>query len=159
MARAQADALSKVEQANLKKGVVSFRPGDTVRVHAKIIEGQRERVQVFEGVVIRKRGTGVATTFTVRKVSFNVGVERTFLLNSPRIEKIEVAAVGSVRRARLYYLRELRGKAARIRSELVTAEAATADTSAEVSSDPGAAADAKSSDAKSVATAQEQAAS
>lgn len=136
MARTSTDAISKVEATSLKKGNIEFRPGDTVRVHAKIIEGQRERVQVFEGIVLRKRGSGVGLTFTVRKVSFNVGVERTFLLHSPRIEKIEVVSKGSVRRARLYYLRELRGKAARIKSELVSGEAASQEsTSSEAASE------------------------
>ncbi|MDI1795091.1 50S ribosomal protein L19, partial [Staphylococcus aureus] len=92
----------------------SFRPGDTLRVHVRIIEGTRERIQVFEGVVIKRRGGGVSETFTVRKISSGVGVERTFPLHTPKIEKIEVKRRGKVRRAKLYYLRSLRGKAARI---------------------------------------------
>ncbi|MDR1942196.1 MAG: 50S ribosomal protein L19 [Endomicrobium sp.] len=93
---------------------VSFKPGDQIRVHFKVVEGGNERIQVFEGVVIRIKGSGLSETFTVRKVSFGVGVERIFPVNSPRIEKIEVARHGKVRRARLYYLRNLSGKAARI---------------------------------------------
>jgi large subunit ribosomal protein L19 len=92
----------------------SFRPGDTLRVHVKVIEGSRERIQVFEGVVIKRRGGGISETFTVRKMSYGVGVERTFPLHSPKIDKIEVARRGKVRRAKLYYLRGLHGKAARI---------------------------------------------
>ncbi|MCP8604951.1 50S ribosomal protein L19, partial [Acinetobacter baumannii] len=92
----------------------SFRPGDTLRVHVRIIEGTRERIQVFEGVVIKRRGGGVSETFTVRKISSGVGVERTFPLHTPKIEKIEVKRRGKVRRAKLYCLRSLRGKAARI---------------------------------------------
>src|SRR5699024_5122414 len=93
----------------------SFRPGDTLRVHVRIIEGTRERIQVFEGVVIKRRGGGISETFTVRKISSGVCVERTFALHTPKIEKIEVKRRGKVRRAKLYYLRELRGKAARIK--------------------------------------------
>ena len=99
----------------MRTDIPSFRPGDTVRVHVKIIEGSRERIQVFEGLVIRRRGDGLRETFTVRRVSNGVGVERTFPLHSPRIDKIEVVRKGVVRRARLYYLRDLYGKAARIR--------------------------------------------
>ena len=101
--------------------IPAFRPGDTVKVHAKIKEGAKERVQIFEGVVISRQGGKIGTaTFTVRKVSYNVGVERTFFLHSPMIEKIEMVSVGEVRRARLYYLRNLSGKSARIRSQLVS---------------------------------------
>lgn len=109
------DLLKSVEQEYLKKDLPSFRPGDTVRVHVKVIEGNRERTQMFEGVVIRRRGSGLSETFTVRRVSYGVGVERTFPLHSPRLEKIEVVRRGRVRRARLYYLRDRVGKAARIR--------------------------------------------
>lgn len=101
-------------EAHLTKENPDFRPGDTVRVHVKVAEGGRERIQVFEGVVIRRRGGGLDETFTVRRVSYGVGVERIFPLHSPRIDRIEVVRRGKVRRARLYYLRKLRGKAARI---------------------------------------------
>ena len=104
-----------ITQEQLRKDIPSFRPGDTLKVHVKVIEGSRERIQVFEGVVIKRRGGGISETFTVRKMSYGVGVERTFPINSPKIEKIEVARRGKVRRAKLYYLRELRGKAARIK--------------------------------------------
>jgi len=98
----------------------NFNVGDTVRVHFKIVEGEKERIQVFEGVVIRKRKGGVGATFTVRKVSYGIGVERIFPLHSPRIEKIAIVTRGRVRRARLYYLRQLRGKAARIKTKKQT---------------------------------------
>ncbi len=104
-----------LEQEQLRSDIPEFRAGDTVKVHAKIVEGNRERVQVFEGVVISRSGSGVRENFTVRRVSYGVGVERTFPVHSPRIEKIEVARRGIVRRAKLYYLRNLTGKAARIR--------------------------------------------
>ena len=104
-----------LEQRQLRKDRPRFKAGDTVRVHFQVIEGQRRRIQVFEGIVIKRQGAGVRETFTVRKQSFGVGVERTFPLHSPKIEKIEVAARGDVRRAKLYYLRELRGKAAKIK--------------------------------------------
>lgn len=106
--------ISSLEQEQVKQDLPDFRPGDTVRVHLKVVEGTRERIQVFEGVVIRRRGGGLSETFTVRRVSYGVGVERTFPLHSPRIERIEPMRRGRVRRARLYYLRKLRGKAARI---------------------------------------------
>ena len=115
-------AQSGSAKANI--AIPEFRPGDTVKVHAKIKEGAKERVQVFEGVVISRQGGKNGTaTFTVRKVSYNVGVERTFFLHSPMIERIEMVSVGEVRRARLYYLRDLRGKSARIRSQLVSGQA------------------------------------
>ncbi|WP_066639397.1 50S ribosomal protein L19 [Desulfolucanica intricata] len=104
-----------IEKEQMKKEIPAFRPGDTVKVHVKVVEGNRERIQVFEGVVIRRRGGGLNETFTVRRVSYGVGVERTFPLHSPKIDRIEVVRYGRVRRARLYYLRELRGKAARIK--------------------------------------------
>lgn len=107
--------IQALEQEQLRKDIPSFRPGDTVRVHVKVVEGNRERIQVFEGVVINRQGGGVRETFTVRRVSYNVGVERTFPVHSPRIEKIEVTRKGIVRRAKLYYLRNLTGKAARIK--------------------------------------------
>jgi large subunit ribosomal protein L19 len=109
------DIMKMVEQDYIKKDVPPFRPGDTVRVHVKVVEGGRERTQVFEGTVIRRRGSGLGETFTVRRISYNVGVERTFPVHSPRLEKIEVIKRGRVRRARLYYLRKRVGKAARIR--------------------------------------------
>ena len=99
----------------MKKDLPAFRPGDTVRVHVKVVEGTRERIQAFEGVVIKMKGGGLRRTFTVRRVTYGVGVERTFPLHSPRIDRIEVIRRGIVRRAKLYYLRELSGKAARIR--------------------------------------------
>jgi len=107
-------SVKEVESSQIKKEIPAFRAGDQVRVHFKIVEGESERIQVFDGLVIRKRGTGLGATFTVRKESFGVGVERIFPVNSPRIEKIEVVKSGKVRRAKLYYLRKLAGKAARI---------------------------------------------
>jgi large subunit ribosomal protein L19 len=109
--------IHSLEQEQIKKDIVQFKPGDTVRVHVKVVEGGRERIQVFEGVVIRRRGGGLGETFTVRRVSYGVGVERTFPLHTPKIERIEVKRRGRVRRARLYYLRGLRGKAARIQDK------------------------------------------
>ncbi|MGS7003553.1 50S ribosomal protein L19 [Staphylococcus aureus] len=106
--------IEAVTKSQLRTDLPSFRPGDTLRVHVRIIEGTRERIQVFEGVVIKRRGGGVSESFTVRKISSGVGVERTFPLHTPKIEKIEVKRRGKVRRAKLYYLRSLRGKAARI---------------------------------------------
>ncbi|EOB9198425.1 50S ribosomal protein L19 [Staphylococcus aureus] len=106
--------IEAVTKSQLRTDLPIFRPGDTLRVHVRIIEGTRERIQVFEGVVIKRRGGGVSETFTVRKISSGVGVERTFPLHTPKIEKIEVKRRGKVRRAKLYYLRSLRGKAARI---------------------------------------------
>jgi large subunit ribosomal protein L19 len=104
-----------IDRDSLKEGIPDFRPGDTVKVHVRVVEGTRERVQVFQGVVIRRQGEGVRETFTVRKVSFGVGVERTFPVHSPTIAKLEVATLGDVRRAKLYYLRDLSGKAAKIK--------------------------------------------
>jgi len=109
--------IQTLEQEQIKDNIPPFKPGDTVKVSVKVIEGIRERIQVFEGVVIRRRGGGLGETFTVRRVSYGVGVERTFPLNTPKIEKIEVTRRGLVRRARLYYLRKLRGKAARIKEK------------------------------------------
>jgi large subunit ribosomal protein L19 len=106
--------IDSIERAQLRKGLPSFSPGDRVRVHFQVIEGTRKRTQVFEGVVLRRQGSGARETFTVRKQSFGVGVERTFPLHSPKIEKLEVAARGDVRRAKLYYLRGRVGKAARV---------------------------------------------
>jgi large subunit ribosomal protein L19 len=107
--------IEKLERAQVRTDIPQFKAGDTVRVHFKVIEGQRQRVQVFEGIVIKRQGAGARETFTVRKQSFGVGVERTFPLHSPKIEKIEVAAIGDVNRAKLYYLRGKVGKKARIR--------------------------------------------
>lgn len=104
-----------ITQDQLRKDIPDFRPGDTLKVYVKVIEGSRERIQLFEGVVIKRRGGGISETFTVRKISYGVGVERTFPLHSPKIDRIEVARRGKVRRAKLYYLRKLRGKAARIK--------------------------------------------
>jgi large subunit ribosomal protein L19 len=108
-----------VENSYLRKGLPRFRPGDTVKVHVRVVEGNRERVQVFQGVVIRRSGGGLRETFTVRKISFGVGVERTFPLHSPSIAKLEVVQRGHVRRAKLYYLRDLRGKKARIKERRI----------------------------------------
>ena len=107
--------IEALEKEQLRSDIPEFRPGDTVRVHAKIVEGTRERIQVFEGVVIGRQGSGVREMFKVRRISYGIGVERTFLVHSPRIEKIEVVRRGIVRRAKLYYLRGLTGKAARIK--------------------------------------------
>ena len=107
--------ISVLEQEQLRKDIPDFRPGDTVKVHVKVVEGNRERVQVFEGVVIGRQNGGVRETFTVRRVSYGIGVERTFFVHSPRLAKIEVSRRGIVRRAKLHYLRGLTGKAARIR--------------------------------------------
>lgn len=106
--------INEVEAPQLKSQITPFRPGDQVKVHFKVIEGENERIQLFEGVVIRHKGAGLGESFTVRKVSFGIGVERIFPINSPRIEKIEIVRRGRVRRAKLYYLRNLSGKAARI---------------------------------------------
>jgi len=107
--------IEQIERAQLRSGIPQFKAGDTVRVHFQVIEGERRRIQVFEGIVLKRQGAGVRETFTVRKQSFGVGVERTFPLHSPKIEKIEVMAIGDVSRAKLYYLRGRVGKKARIR--------------------------------------------
>ncbi|MCH4249397.1 MAG: 50S ribosomal protein L19 [Microbacteriaceae bacterium] len=109
--------LDAVDAASLRSDVPDFRVGDTVKVHVNIIEGSRSRVQVFQGIVLKRQGDGVRETFTVRKISFQVGVERTFPVHSPVIDHIEIVSRGHVRRAKLYYLRDLRGKAARIREK------------------------------------------
>lgn len=111
------DAISVVEAGIIKRDRDQFAPGDSVRVHVKVVEGEKERTQIFEGVVIRKRGEGARATFTVRRVSYGVGVERTFPLHSPRIERIQVVKSGQVRRSKLYYLRARTGKAARLREK------------------------------------------
>jgi len=139
-----------VEQPFLRSDIPDFRPGDTVKVHVRVVEGSRERVQVFQGVVIRRQNGGLRETFTVRKISFGVGVERTFPLHSPSIARFEVVSRGRVRRAKLYYLRELRGKKARIKERriddaklaameeaaLAAAEAEAEETDAEDAEDP-----------------------
>jgi large subunit ribosomal protein L19 len=134
--------IDSIERAQLKQGLPKFDPGDRVRVHFQVVEGNRKRIQVFEGVVLRRQGSGVRETFTVRKQSFGVGVERTFPLHSPKIEKLEVAARGDVRRAKLYYLRGRIGKAARVAErrwgiddDVVAAPAAAADESTAVDAD------------------------
>jgi large subunit ribosomal protein L19 len=109
--------LDAIDAASLRDDVPDFRSGDTLKVHVKVVEGNRSRIQLFQGVVIRRSGGGVRETFTVRKVSFGVGVERTFPVHSPIIDKVEVVTRGDVRRAKLYYLRSLRGKAAKIREK------------------------------------------
>jgi large subunit ribosomal protein L19 len=112
-----AQLIRSLESEQFKAQVPEFGPGDTVRVHAKVVEGDKERIQVFEGVVIRKRNKGLVSNFTVRKIASGVGVERTFPINSPRVDKIEVTRHGKVRRKNLYYLRGLTGKAARIKEK------------------------------------------
>ena len=111
------DAIRLVEAAQIKKDRQGFAPGDQVRVHVKVIEGEKERTQMFEGTVIRRRGEGVRASFTVRRISYGVGVERTFPVHSPRIERVDVVRRGRVRRSKLYYLRELAGKAARLKEK------------------------------------------
>jgi large subunit ribosomal protein L19 len=115
--------LDAVDAASTRSDVPDFRPGDTLKVHVRVVEGNRSRIQIFQGVVIRRQGAGVRETFTVRKISFGVGVERTFPVHTPIIEKIEVLTRGDVRRAKLYYLRELRGKKAKIREKRETTPA------------------------------------
>src|SRR5699024_30832 len=110
--------IEDITKDQLRTDHPDFRPGDTVRVHANVVEGSRERIQIFEGIVIKRQNGGISETFTVRKVSYGVGVERTFPLHSPRVAKIEVTRRGTVRRAKLYYIRDLRGKAARIKEKL-----------------------------------------
>ncbi len=110
--------IERLEKEQMRADIPDFKAGDTVKVHAKIREGEKERIQVFQGIVIRKRKGNTGATFTVRKVSYGIGVERTFPLHSPLIDKIEILSRGKVRRARLYYLRKLRGKAARVKTEM-----------------------------------------
>jgi large subunit ribosomal protein L19 len=117
MRTAEMNTLDALDADSLRDDIPDFRPGDTVKVHVRVVEGTRSRIQVFQGVVIRRQGGGVRETFTVRKVSFGVGVERTFPVHTPVVEKIEVLTRGDVRRAKLYYLRELRGKAAKIKEK------------------------------------------
>ncbi len=114
------NTLDALDADSLRDDIPGFRPGDTVKVHVRVIEGNRSRIQVFQGVVIRRQGGGIRETFTVRKVSFGVGVERTFPVHTPVVERIEDVTRGDVRRAKLYYLRELRGKAAKIKEKRET---------------------------------------
>ena len=124
--------LNAIEKPQLKQGIPAFRVGDTIKVHAKVVEGDKERIQIFEGVVIGRQGTGSRELVRVRKLSYGVGVERLFPVHSPMIDKIEIAKEGKIRRAKLYYLRELRGKAARIKEkERALAAVAGPDQSAE----------------------------
>ncbi len=118
------DFIRLIEEEQMRKGLPDFRPGDTVRVHLVVTEGGRERIQVFEGVVIARAGSGLTETFTVRRIASGVGVERVFPVHSPRIDKIEVVRRGQVRRAKLYYLRGLRGKAARLKEKRQETQAA-----------------------------------
>ena len=113
----QLPLIEAITQGQLRSDIPTFRPGDTVRVHARVVEGSRVRIQLFEGVVIKRRGFGISETYTVRKISNGIGVERTFPLHTPRVAQIEVVRFGKVRRAKLYYLRALHGKAARIREK------------------------------------------
>jgi large subunit ribosomal protein L19 len=138
--------IESIEQRQLRKGIPRFKAGDTVRVHFQVIEGSRRRVQVFEGIVIKRQGSGARETFTVRKQSFGVGVERTFPVHSPKIEKIEVGAIGDVNRAKLYYLREKIGKKARVR-ELRQTPAQVAAARAEAAEAAAAASEATSVEA------------
>ena len=124
------DVIESLERAQLRDGLPKFKAGDTVRVHFRVIEGQRSRIQVFEGIVLKRQGSGARETFTVRKQSFGVGVERTFPLHSPKIDKIEVVAIGDVSRAKLYYLRGKVGKKARVREKRYGAGAAAANAAA-----------------------------
>ena len=111
------NTLDALDADSLRDDIPDFRPGDTVKVHVRVVEGNRSRIQVFQGVVIRRQGGGIRETFTVRNVSFGVGVERTFPVHTPVVEKIEILTRGDVRRAKLYYLRDLRGKAAKIKEK------------------------------------------
>ena len=114
------NTLDPVDAASLRDDIPAFRPGDTLKVHVRVVEGNKSRVQIFQGVVLRRQGAGVRETFTVRKVSYGVGVERTFPVHTPVIAQIEVVTRGDVRRAKLYYLRDLRGKAAKIKEKRET---------------------------------------
>lgn len=109
------DIIRSIEEEQIKKDLPDFRPGDTVKVHVKVVEGTRERIQVFEGTVLKIRGSGLSRTFTVRRISYGVAVERTFLIHSPRIARVEITRRGKVRRAKLFYLRGLTGKKARVK--------------------------------------------
>ena len=146
--------IDSIERAQLRQGLPKFDPGDRVRVHFQVIEGNRKRTQVFEGVVLKRQGSGVRETFTVRKQSFGVGVERTFPLHSPKIEKLEVAARGDVRRAKLYYLRGRVGRRARVRERQYTGPE-PADVIPEALDEQGAQADAEVLTPEDVAPAEE----
>jgi large subunit ribosomal protein L19 len=111
------DIIRSIEEEQIKKELSDFRPGDTVKVHVKVVEGNRERIQIFEGTVLKIRGAGLSRTFTVRRITYGVAVERTFLIHSPRIAKVEITRRGKVRRARLFYLRGLTGKKARVKEK------------------------------------------
>jgi len=126
------DAIQLVEAGQLKKDRQGFQPGDQVRVQVKVIEGEKERLQVFEGTVIRRRGGGARASFTVRRISYGVGVERTFPLHSPRIDRVEVVRRGRVRRSKLYYLRALAGRAARLKEKRAVVVPATTTTTTAV---------------------------
>jgi len=137
------NVMDRIQQAPARRDLPPFRSGDTVRVHVRVTEGDKQRIQVFEGVVTRRRGRGPSATFTVRKISSGVGVERIFPLESPNVAKVEIKSRGHVRRARLYYLRDLQGKKARLRSKvrdlsgLVAPDAADAPADAEVAAETG----------------------
>jgi large subunit ribosomal protein L19 len=118
------NVIDQIESEQLKTDVPVFAPGDTVRVHLKVVEGERERIQVFEGIVIGRKGTGVRETFTVRKIAFGISVERVFPVHSPRIQKIEISSLGKVRRAKLYYLRDKIGKKSRVKTRTTARPAA-----------------------------------
>lgn len=150
--------LDFVEKQDLRRDLPQFRVGDTVRVHAKIKEGEKERIQVFEGVVIRRRGGSRAETFTVRKVSNGVGVERIFPVQSPLVTRIEIKSRGFVRRSRLYYLRDLSGKKARLHSKVRDLSGLVVDEPEEVASDAADETDAEAAPAEDVAAAADQAA-
>jgi large subunit ribosomal protein L19 len=129
------NVIETLERRQLRKGLPQFKAGDTVRVHFRVIEGTRSRVQVFEGIVIKRQGSGVRETFTVRKQSFGVGVERTFPLHSPKIERVEVVQIGDVNRAKLYYLRGKVGKKARVRAKQLGGKLSSADAPSAVAED------------------------
>src|SRR5690348_10991825 len=130
------NVIETLERRQLRDGLPQFKAGDTVRVHFRVIEGQRSRVQVFEGIVIKRQGAGARETFTVRKQSFGVGVERTFPLHSPKVERIEVVSIGDVNRAKLYYLRKKVGKKARVREKQRRERVPSARAAAAVDSEP-----------------------
>ena len=122
------DIIKKIEAEQLKAEVPAFNVGDTVKVYGKIKEGNRERIQVFEGTVLKRQGGSTRETFTVRKIAYGVGVERTFLVNSPKVEKVEVVRAGKIRRAKLYYLRDRVGKATRVKAKITSKEDATTES-------------------------------